>query len=113
MSDDIFFIFAASSSSFNPQGIHSLPGLFLLRFLYTQEKNHEPFSFREKRDILSPGVSELSVLKSAAGYYVGRTLDGMPYSRESGYFNTEKKAEEALAYVRNVTIPDECPEDEM
>lgn len=62
--------------------------------------------------VLAPGVSELSVLKSAAGYYVGRTLDGMPYSRESGYFNTEKKAEEALAYVRNVTIPDECPEDD-
>lgn len=42
--------------------------------------------------VLAPGVSELSVLKSAAGYYVGRTLDGMPYSRESGYFNTEKKS---------------------
>ena len=62
---------------------------------------------------LAPGVSELAVLKSAAGYYVGRTLDGMPYSRESGYFKTEAKAAEALAYVRIVAIPDEWPEDEM
>lgn len=63
--------------------------------------------------VLVPGVSELAVLKSAAGYYVGRTLDNMPYSRESGYFITARKAEEALAYVRIVAIPDECPEDEM
>lgn len=63
--------------------------------------------------VLAPGVSELAVLKSAAGYYIGRTLDGMPYSRESGYFRTESKAKEALAYVRIVAIPDECPEDDM
>lgn len=62
---------------------------------------------------LAPGVSELAVLKSAAGYYVGRTLDGMPYSRESGYFGTAEKAEEALPYVRTMVIPDDCPKDEM
>lgn len=63
--------------------------------------------------VLVPGVSELSVLKSAAGYYVGRTLDGMPYSRESGYFGTAEKAEEALPFVRAVAIPDEWPEDDV
>lgn len=63
--------------------------------------------------VLAPGVSELSVLKSAAGYYVGRTLDGMPYSRESGYFGTSEKAHEALVYARTIVIPDECPEDDM
>lgn len=76
-------------------------------------------SIAEKSDIFSrppvvlvPGVSELSVLKSAAGYYIGRTLDGMPYSRESGYFGTSEKAHEALVYARTIEIP-ECPEDEM
>lgn len=38
-------------------------------------------------------ISELKILKSAAGYYIGRTYkdEGMdfPYSRESGYFKSE------------------------
>lgn len=63
--------------------------------------------------VLAPGVSGLRVLRSAAGYYVGRTdAEGFPYSRESGYFRTEDKAEEALAYARIIEIPDECPEDD-
>ena len=41
-------------------------------------------------------VSELQVLKSAAGYYIGRTENGMPYSRESTYFSTKEKANELL-----------------
>jgi hypothetical protein len=85
----------------------------------TQEKTMT-LSVAEKDEIFSrplvvlvPGVSDLRVLRSAAGYYVGRTLEDMPYSRESGYFKTEAKAAEALAYVRIVAIPDEWPEDEM
>ena len=45
-------------------------------------------------------ISELKVLKSAAGYYVGRSCTEddepgfpMPYSRESGYFPTREAAE--------------------
>jgi hypothetical protein len=41
-------------------------------------------------------ISELKVLKSAAGYYIGRTQDGMPYSRKSMYFKTREEAEELL-----------------
>ena len=42
------------------------------------------------------GVSQLQVMRSAAGYYLGTTKDGMPYSRESGYFTAEEQAEHAL-----------------
>ena len=42
------------------------------------------------------GYSELKVLKSAAGYYLGTTYQGMPGSRESGYFKTKEEAEYAL-----------------
>lgn len=46
-------------------------------------------------------VSQLKVLKSAAGYYIGRVCifkDGHeePYSRESGYYDSNKSAEMAL-----------------
>ncbi|HZH59642.1 MAG TPA: ArdC family protein [Metabacillus sp.] len=45
-------------------------------------------------------VSDLKVMKSRAGFYVGRTItEGdheMPYSRESEYFKTEKEAQKAL-----------------
>ena len=47
-------------------------------------------------------ISELKILRSAAGYYIGRTCkeDGLPfeepYSRESGYYPTEKAAENDL-----------------
>jgi hypothetical protein len=39
----------------------------------------------------------LRVLKSAAGYYIGRFCDCGPYSRDSGYFNTSEDAEAMLA----------------
>lgn len=42
-------------------------------------------------------VSELKVMKSAAGYYVGRTtMSGEPYSRESQYVSTEQHARALL-----------------
>ena len=46
-------------------------------------------------------ISEYQVLKSAAGYYVGRLChEGdelwMPYDRASGYFETEAEAAELL-----------------
>lgn len=43
-------------------------------------------------------ISELMVLYSAAGYYIGRrdTKDGSPYSRESGYYPSYETAEVAL-----------------
>jgi hypothetical protein len=42
------------------------------------------------------GYSELKVCKSAAGYYLGTTYQGMPGSRESGYFASKTEAEDAL-----------------
>ena len=42
-------------------------------------------------------ISELQVLKSAAGYYIGRTQEGIPYSRKSVYFKTSKEAKELLS----------------
>ena len=46
-------------------------------------------------------ISELMVLHSAAGYYIGRECDEgwgwMPYSRESmDYYKTLEEAQEAL-----------------
>jgi hypothetical protein len=47
-----------------------------------------------------PGT-ELLVLQSAAGFYIGYlTKDGFPYSRESGYYETEELAETALVSGR-------------
>ena len=44
-----------------------------------------------------PGT-KLSVLQSAAGFYIGYlSEDGCPYSRESGYFATAEEAEESLS----------------
>lgn len=45
-------------------------------------------------------ISKLKVLKSNAGFYVGRTLkeDGveMPYDRESDYFESKIEAQKEL-----------------
>lgn len=46
--------------------------------------------------------SEMCVLQSNAGYYIGRNFKGnndnfdQPGSRESGYFKTKEEAEKAL-----------------
>ena len=48
---------------------------------------------------MSNNISELQVLKSAAGYYIGRTEEGMPYSRESNYFRGKDDAEWMLSYM--------------
>lgn len=64
-------------------------------------------------------VSKLTILKSMAGYYIGRTywddefeFEG-PYSRESEYYPTAEDAEAALDQrsffrdaVENCIIPD-------
>jgi len=52
-------------------------------------------------------VSELRILQSAAGYYVGRveiSPEGyeFPYCRESGYYPTREKAESALEFLREL-----------
>ena len=52
-------------------------------------------------------VSDLRVLKSAAGFYVGRveiSPEGyeFPYCRESEYYPTREKAESALAFLREL-----------
>ena len=52
-------------------------------------------------------VSDLRVLQSAAGYYVGRveiTEEGyeFPFCRESGYYPTREKAESALEFLREL-----------
>lgn len=49
-------------------------------------------------------VSELRILQSAAGFYVGRveiSPEGyeFPYCRESGYYPTREKAESALTFL--------------
>lgn len=49
------------------------------------------------------GYSKLQVLKSNAGWYIGRTYtdkEGFeePGSRESGYFGTEEDAKKALKF---------------
>lgn len=51
-------------------------------------------------------VSELQVMKSAAGYYIGRGYNDMgstdypfPYSRESGYYPTAQLAQTDLDYL--------------
>jgi hypothetical protein len=36
------------------------------------------------------------VLCSWAGYYIGKACDCGPYSRESGYYSTDKEAQNAL-----------------
>jgi len=36
------------------------------------------------------------VLCSWAGYYIGKACDCGPYSRESGYYSTDKEAQRAL-----------------
>jgi len=47
-----------------------------------------------------PGT-KLTVLQSPAGWYVGfKDKNGMPYSRESKYFNTKKGAESLLGALR-------------
>ena len=45
---------------------------------------------------MSNNISKLHVLKSAAGYYIGRTQEGEPYSRQSDYFGTRESAQEHL-----------------
>lgn len=52
-------------------------------------------------------VSELRILQSAAGFYVGRveiSPEGyeFPYCRESGYYPTREKAESALEFLREL-----------
>lgn len=42
-------------------------------------------------------VSDLRVLRSNAGYYIGRTIDDLPYSRESDYFRSKNSALIALS----------------
>lgn len=44
------------------------------------------------------GISDFKVLRSGAGYYIGRTIGGhIPYSRDSReYWKTLEEAREAL-----------------
>lgn len=56
--------------------------------------------------------SEMQVLRSAAGYYIGTTYTGpdgfaQPGSRDSGYFATEEAAEKYLAMVAGAVNPQE------
>lgn len=50
-----------------------------------------------------PGT-ELEVMVSPAGFYLGfRDKDGMPYSRETVYFQERQWAETHLSYIRKPT----------
>ena len=48
------------------------------------------------------GISEPKVMRSNAGYYIGRSMlmDGFehPYCRLSGYFATREEAEQKIAW---------------
>jgi len=46
--------------------------------------------------------SNLKVLKSGAGYYLGTTYQGMPGSRDTKYFATELEAEQAMANYADI-----------
>ena len=69
---------------------------YCLQLNHLRRKKNE----KEKNEMQQEGLSELQVLKSAAGFYVGTELteDGvtMPYSRESSYFRSENAAKEEL-----------------
>ena len=43
------------------------------------------------------GYSQIQVMKSPAGYYLGTTYNNMPGTRETEYFFNEKDAEDALS----------------
>jgi hypothetical protein len=43
------------------------------------------------------GVSDFQVMSTPAGYYIGTSEMGMPYSRESGYYQTPEQAQATLA----------------
>lgn len=43
-----------------------------------------------------PEGEELQVLYSPAGFYLGYLENGMPYSRETGYYDTAEEAESIL-----------------
>ncbi|MHA2039148.1 MAG: hypothetical protein ACW98X_22200 [Promethearchaeota archaeon] len=51
-------------------------------------------------------VSDFKVMKSNAGFYIGRTeyqfdIDAeFPYSRDSQYFNTKEQANASLKYFK-------------
>lgn len=62
-------------------------------------------------------ISELKVMKSGAGYYIGRSCTEdddpgfpMPYSRESGYFAS---AEEAQTHLDNYGGDRQCDENDF
>lgn len=49
-----------------------------------------------------PGT-EPEVMSTAAGYYIGfRDEDGLPYSRETGYFATQSEADSNLEIFKAV-----------
>ena len=48
-------------------------------------------------------ISELKVLRSEAGYYVGRIQNGMPYDRQSRYHRTRQGAEHTLKVIKHNT----------
>ena len=62
----------------------------------TSKLEHFWNSWNYDGESMPNNASELKVLRSAAGYYIGRTEEGMPYSRESTYFSTSEEAEELL-----------------
>lgn len=54
-------------------------------------------------------ISELMVLQTAAGFYIGRLYyespdEAQPYSRETQYFKTKEEAEYALEHIEDFLI---------
>ena len=51
-------------------------------------------------------ISDLTILQSGAGYYIGRTQEpyGFPYSRESDYFPDKESAQIELNRINSKKI---------
>lgn len=63
---------------------------------------------------MSKQISELKVMKSNAGYYLGHTLDGMPFDRMSSYCPKKEWAEKVLLAInsdKDVGVSDKTDRD--
>lgn len=73
-----------------------------MKELWAQQQEQKNFDIEAPEPMEESEISELKVMKSAAGYYIGRSITEMgfpmPYSRESvEYYATQEEAQRALS----------------
>lgn len=74
-----------------------------MKELWAQQQEQKNFDVEAPLEPMDePTISELKVMKSAAGFYIGRSITEMgflmPYSRDSQeYYPTEEEAQRALS----------------